>query len=291
MSQNQLHLICHPSWMRDELAANTKYEVEHSFGLDVPEFQKKDIWWLPQAQAVQLLNSIQAHQITPVPAFTAPSGGLLAQLDKLFVGRATGLLAAHEAVSVLVEWPTQFWKLATAKSDKFEAKVRTHEELIFDIEAAELPAESLLEYSEVLDGAKRIIKEYRLYVSDEEIQTGSLYLDFSDESNPVTIYDGAVSDTEELAAAIQFGEAVVTAPHSPDMPPAYVMDVALLDNGGWIVLEFNPVWCSAWYDADVDAVVATIARGFMVSASEKKKWAYQPDPLLLSKYKQIWPKK
>ena len=34
------------------------------------------------------------------------------------------------------------------------------------------------------------------------------------------------------------------------LPPAFVMDIGLIDDRGWGVVEFNPVWCSGVLGAD-----------------------------------------
>lgn len=289
MTEPTLHLICHPTWMRDELAKNSSYPVDFSYGFDVPAFGKKDIWWLPQAQAVQLLNSINHHQIPNPPAFTAPPAGLLTQLALRYTQRVTGVLTAEEAVSVLVDWPVQFWKMSTAKNDIFEAKVRTHDELVEAINTSNLPANSVLEYSEPLANDKRIIKEFRFFVSKDKsgdyvIRAYSVYQDLSDPENSVTVYDGATMTEEEDEAVAEFTDEFLADNNNPDFPPAFVVDVALLADGSHAVVEFNPAWCSAWYAADIDGVVQVLERSFQVTAAERKRWSYIPDAFLKQKY-------
>jgi hypothetical protein len=43
-------------------------------------------------------------------------------------------------------------------------------------------------------------------------------------------------------------------------PPAFVMDVGLIDERGWAVVEFNPVWCSGVLGADPRKVLAVLDR-------------------------------
>jgi len=43
-------------------------------------------------------------------------------------------------------------------------------------------------------------------------------------------------------------------------PPAFVMDVGLIDDRGWAVVEFNPVWCSGVLGADPRKVLAVLER-------------------------------
>lgn len=296
MAEQTIHLICHPVWMRDELATNKTHKVDHSLGLDVPSFGKKDSWWLPQAQAVQLLRAVEHHKL-PSPAFTAPQAGLVTLLGERYTQRNTGLLTAEDVASVLVDWPEQFWKMSTAKSDNFEAKVRTHEELMEAIEKSSLPPHSLLEYSEVLTGTKRIMKEARFFVrrmktGDLTISAYSVYLDSTDPEHITTVYDGAAMSDSEEEGLCDFVDSFLADDSNPELPPSFVVDAALLADGSHAIIEFNPSWCSAWYAADIDGVVATIDRGFQVTASEKKKWLYKPDSLLKQNYanpqRRIW---
>jgi hypothetical protein len=43
-------------------------------------------------------------------------------------------------------------------------------------------------------------------------------------------------------------------------PPALVMDVGLIDDRGWAVVEFNPVWCSGLLGADPRAALPVLER-------------------------------
>lgn len=43
-------------------------------------------------------------------------------------------------------------------------------------------------------------------------------------------------------------------------PPAFVMDIGLIDDRGWGVVEFNPVWCSGLLGADPQKVLAVLQR-------------------------------
>jgi len=43
-------------------------------------------------------------------------------------------------------------------------------------------------------------------------------------------------------------------------PPAFVMDVGLIDDRGWAVVEFNPAWCSGVLGADPRKVLSVLER-------------------------------
>lgn len=47
---------------------------------------------------------------------------------------------------------------------------------------------------------------------------------------------------------------------SPRLPPAFVVDVGLIDGRGWGVVEFNPAWCSGLLGADPNAVLGMLER-------------------------------
>jgi hypothetical protein len=47
---------------------------------------------------------------------------------------------------------------------------------------------------------------------------------------------------------------------SPALPPAFVVDVGLVEDRGWAVVEFNPVWCSGLLGADPSAVLGVLER-------------------------------
>jgi hypothetical protein len=48
-------------------------------------------------------------------------------------------------------------------------------------------------------------------------------------------------------------------------PPAFVMDVGMIDDRGWAVVEFNPVWCSGLLGADPSKVLAALERASQVA--------------------------
>jgi hypothetical protein len=43
-------------------------------------------------------------------------------------------------------------------------------------------------------------------------------------------------------------------------PPAFVMDVGVIEDRGWAVVEFNPPWCSEVLGADPQKVLAVLER-------------------------------
>jgi hypothetical protein len=55
-----------------------------------------------------------------------------------------------------------------------------------------------------------------------------------------------------------------------EFPPAFVMDVGLIDDRGWAVVEFNPVWCSGILGADPRKVLAVLERAIQDNRNLKK---------------------
>jgi hypothetical protein len=284
-----IHVINHSHWVADELAENSLHPVKLTYGLDIPPHDRKDLWWLPQAQAVKLIHSGEVLGLRTLPTFIAPDASLLTKIPSAFLGRHVEVMTAEEAVSVLFEWPESFWKMATAKHDVFNPQVRTHAELVSAVESANLPPNSLLQRSDILADDQALQKEYRAFVKLDEdgilrAKTISIYLD-STSGKEVTVYDGAVASEEELSQASDFIEDVLSSIDFP-VPPAFVMDVGSLASESFVVIEFNPVWCSAWYDCNIDDVVAVIERSFKASAAERKAWRYEPDAALKARYTQ-----
>lgn len=67
-------------------------------------------------------------------------------------------------------------------------------------------------------------------------------------------------------------------------PAAFVLDVALLADGTWVVLETNPAWSSGQYGADLGAVIECL---FAVNdAAAIGTWAWNPDPYLVHRARQ-----
>ncbi len=94
--------------------------------------------------------------------------------------------------------------------------------------------------------------EYRFFILNNEIQTASLYVEnatLTTEQNLKKPLDANLMD---------FAIDVIDSIKS-DMPQSYVLDIGLLSNGKYAVIEFNPTWASGIYAADPDKVLACVA--------------------------------
>ena len=71
--------------------------------------------------------------------------------------------------------------------------------------------------------------------------------------------DSGWINEDEHQAALAFAQAVASfAPD--DQPPAFVVDVGLIDGRGWAVLEANPAWASGIYGCDPDSILKVVRR-------------------------------
>ncbi len=282
----KLHLITHKLWQVEELET-AGWVIDHNWGFDLPQYTPDDCWWLPQAQAVRLIQETQKQGLTPV-RFTAPSPNTLQTLPSEMLGRKVHTLTVEEATSSLVPWEDDlWWKLATAKHDQFAAEQRTHDQLMQLIEELQLPADTILQCSTSLPD---IEFEYRAFIyKDPKTKTyvmgaGSEYL-----VDGVTVYDGATVTSEQADSVLgKIDEFLDYADESQSLPPAFVVDFAGTAKGVY-VLEFNPAWCSGWYNSKPEGVLETIRRSFKTTKREYKQWAYMPDPVLVKKFSQnLW---
>jgi hypothetical protein len=77
-----------------------------------------------------------------------------------------------------------------------------------------------------------------------------------------------------FAAAYVVGWRLLEA-RSPALPPAFVVDVGLVEGRGWAVVEFNPAWCSGLLGADPAAVLGVLERACRDAdalAEEDRRW-------------------
>ena len=276
-----LQLVCHPSWMRDEIAA-AGIRMHHSYGIEIPEFAPDDIWWMPQGFAVELNKALEYYGRERVELIS-PGNELLPSVPEKYTKRIITKLTAAEA---LASPKDGWWKSAEAKIDTFPSKYRTSSEISDDIHKAELPSDAVLHYTPTI---LPLAREFRSFVSNGRVTTTSVYL-VIDGENQTTVYDGAKSLPGDIERVESFLETVFS---EVDIPPSVVVDTAILVNSDLALLEFNPSWCSAWYDNDLNAVVASIECGFDLDEPTLAAWRYVPDSYFADKIsrKPVLPKR
>lgn len=272
MAKKVIQVVTQRNWQAEELTSS-RWMTKHSLGLEVPSHTTKDAWWMPQAYAVRLNKSLNHHGLLSIP-LTSPNSELLPNTPREHSGRRIGVVTVYDTLNSMVEWPDNlWWKPATAKSDDFQAQQLNHEELTDLLLTSNLPPDSILQYSEALP---KIISEHRFFIADREIRTHSGYL-----KNEVVIYDGATFTPEEIETATLKAEEVLQ-DESLELPRAFVMDIAVTVEGAF-VLEYNPAWCSGWYDCDIAEVLEVVRLSTNPTKKELKLWGYQPDALFLSR--------
>lgn len=95
--------------------------------------------------------------------------------------------------------------------------------------------------------------EYRCFIRERKVAAWSPYLSFG---RPVW-KPGSVRELPANLAA--FCERLVTQMEQ-NLPAAFVVDVGVLEDGRWAVVEFNPAWCSSILGANVENVLTVIER-------------------------------
>ena len=99
--------------------------------------------------------------------------------------------------------------------------------------------------------------EYRCFVLHAEVAAWSPYISFGRPSwkpfGPGTLSRQTPANVQSFCRRL-FSHGGVT------FPPAFVMDIGLIDDRGWAVVEFNPVWCSGLLGANPAAVLPVLRR-------------------------------
>ncbi|WP_035852478.1 ATP-grasp domain-containing protein [Kitasatospora azatica] len=112
------------------------------------------------------------------------------------------------------------------------------------------------------------VREYRLFVLDGAVHTASRYaVDGRLDIAPVTdalvdvapATDAPVAEDRHAPAALAFARQVLAAT-ADGLPSAVVVDVGLLADGRWAVVEANPAWASGGYACDPDLVLDVVLR-------------------------------
>lgn len=120
-------------------------------------------------------------------------------------------------------------------------------------------------------GAVSWAAELRYWVLDGTVVAGSPYLSFGRPNWSVGCSPGAPK------AGLRTVEAVVKA-LGGDLPPAVVIDVGAVEECGWAVVEFNPVWCAGLLGADPAVVLPALRRATRRKADltdTDRRWAFR----------------
>lgn len=233
----------------------TGWTVERLHGWKVPD-------WLKDQNVVlygePLFAAVVADELGI--ALLEPPLDWLADLPERYRRRAVRFTTLANARSCLE--PT-FIKPADDKC--FAAKVYKT--------GADLPAENVLpETTPVLvaEPVKWAI-EFRCFVLHRKVKTLSSYLRYGELTQAP---DGRwLSSNQETKEALDFVDQVLDE-QTVDLPPAVVVDVGIIENRGWAVIEANAAWGSGIYGCDPAAVLRVVERACVpkgnVSSADKK---------------------
>lgn len=157
----------------------------------------------------------------------------------------------------------QMCTLAQARSHAATAFIKPADEKCFDARVyasgADLPAPGLLpEDTPVL--IQEVVKwtlEFRCFVADRQVQTLSAYC----RNGRTTKTEDGVwkNNDDELAEAHRFCETLLADP-DVELPPATVIDVGLIHDRGWAVVEANCAWAAGTYGCDPVAILGVLRR-------------------------------
>lgn len=99
--------------------------------------------------------------------------------------------------------------------------------------------------------------EYRCFVHEGRIEAWSPYISFG---RPIWKPFGPGTLADQVPPSVQAFCARLFSRSGLSFPPAFVMDVGVIDERGWAVVEFNPVWCSGVLGADPRKVLVVLQR-------------------------------
>jgi hypothetical protein len=92
--------------------------------------------------------------------------------------------------------------------------------------------------------------------SEGEVFAGSPYLAFGRPAwKPY--------DPKQVATIPAAGQALVEAlctTMRADLPPAFVVDVGMIEEVGWAIVEFNPIWSAGFLGADPRSLLRALRR-------------------------------
>jgi hypothetical protein len=122
--------------------------------------------------------------------------------------------------------------------------------------------------------------EYRCFIREGEVAAWSPYISFG---RPVwKPFGPGTLAVQAPASVLSFCERLFSR-SGVAFPPAFVMDVGVIDDRGWAVVEFNPAWCSGVLGADPRRVLAVLERSCQDErrlSTADQRWLLERSPQL-----------
>jgi ATP-grasp domain, R2K clade family 2 len=120
--------------------------------------------------------------------------------------------------------------------------------------------------------------EFRCFIREGQVAAWSPYISFGRPTwKP---YAPGTLAAQVPASVLSFCDRLFSQ-SGLSFPPAYVMDVGLIDDRGWAVVEFNPVWCSGVLGADPQKVLAVLERACHIEnelSDADRRWVLKRSP-------------
>lgn len=231
-----LHAITHRSWIAEHLGARH----HHGFDLvDVDEFVPGvDAIWTPGHYASLYWMSGSDWRFADVHWW---------ELDGDILGRRVRWSVDSELPILELLGGPKFVKLARHKYDYFQARVRTLEEFLDDIQVR--PWSKKHEY--IVSDPLEIATEYRVFCPPGRDPIGRTY-------RAGEWFWGDDDDNDPRARpapdkVLEFAQEI-----APLLPGSPALDIAELASGRLVLIEANPAWCSGFYDLPRDHIVAAV---------------------------------
>lgn len=114
--------------------------------------------------------------------------------------------------------------------------------------------------------------EFRAFVLERDVVTLSPYLR---SGNPIQQPEGSWPASDEEFHSAETYLAAVLGDRSVDVPPSVVLDIGIITNRGWAVIEANAAWGSGIYGCDPSDVLRTVRRACIPKGKLKpsdRKW-------------------
>jgi hypothetical protein len=181
-------------------------------------------------------------------ALLEPPLDLLARLPMAFLSRAVDFCKFSDLGRLQSR---TFVKPADALNKAFDAGIYA------DVTAIRVPRGIDAHTPVLVAEPVEWLAEYRCFVCEGQLLATSPYLSFGRPSWRPYEQRGVAS--KESASVLAFCARLLSQPKL-QLPPAFVMDVGLIEERGWAVVEFNPVWCSGLLGADPKRILRALQR-------------------------------